>query len=177
MKNNLEVGGYGRVIIITGMQYGSEGKGSIASYLAPIVSMGVRSGAANAGHTIYYNGRKYIMRQIPSVWINPRAQLVIGVGSLVSVDVLLDEIKMVENILGETLDGRLFIDQKAHVIQKNQIRREKKSGLAERIGSASATAGEGIGVAMADKVLRKTSCVQVKDIKVLQSYLADTVDM
>lgn len=177
MNNNSEVGKYGRVLIIAGMQYGSEGKGAIASYLAPIVSMGVRSGAANAGHTIYYGGRKYIMRQIPSVWINPYAQLVIGISSLVSIDILLNEIKMVENILGETLEGRLFIDQKAHVIQEDQIRRESKSGLAERIGSTSAMAGEGIGVAMADKVLRKASCLQVKDVKVLRPYIADTVDM
>ena len=56
----------GRVIVVTGMQFGSEGKGAITGYLSPIISLGIRTGAANAGHTVYYDGRAYVMRQLPT---------------------------------------------------------------------------------------------------------------
>ena len=49
---------HGKVIIIAGMQYGSEGKGHTTSYLSLIVSAGVRTGATNAGHTIYFKNQK-----------------------------------------------------------------------------------------------------------------------
>lgn len=169
------VGSCGRVFIVVGMQYGSEGKGAITEYLAPIMSMGVRSGAANAGHTIYYNGKKFIMRQIPATWMNSSAKLVIGVGSLISLDILLEEIELLSNFTN--IRDRLFIDGNAHVITDEQIASEKETDLALRIGSTSASASEGIGIAMADKVLRKASCVQAKDEPQLRSYITDTVDL
>ena len=169
------VGSYGRVFVVTGMQYGSEGKGAITEYLSPIVGMGVRSGAANAGHTIYYNGKRFVMRQIPSVWMNQSAKLVIGVGSLISLDILLEEIELLSKFAN--IRDRLFIDGNAHVITDEQIASEKETDLALRIGSTSASASEGIGIAMADKVLRKASCVQAKDEPRLRSYIADTVDL
>lgn len=176
MKNwGDEVGSCGRVFIVTGMQYGSEGKGAITEYLTPIMGMGVRSGAANAGHTIHYNGKKFVMRQIPSVWMNPSAKLVIGVGALISMDILLDEIELLSKFTN--IKDRLFIDRNAHVITNEQIMAEKETDLALRIGSTSASAREGIGIAMADKILRKECCVQAKDEPRLCSYLTDTVDL
>lgn len=165
----------GRAIIIVGMQYGSEGKGAITTYLAPLASLGVRSGAANAGHTVYYQNRKFVMRQIPSVWINQMAKLVIGRGALISLDVLLKEIEMVNGF--SEIKDRLFIDSRAHVITEKQIKEEQATDLAARIGSTSAISGEGIGTAMADKVLRKPYCIQAKDIPELKPYLSDTVDL
>ena len=85
-------GCFGTVTIIVGMQYGSEGKGAITFYLAPGECLGVRSGGANAGHTIYYKNRKFIMRQIPSVWINPSAKLVLSAGAIINLDVLLKKL-------------------------------------------------------------------------------------
>lgn len=165
----------GKILAIVGMQFGSEGKGAIASYLAPTVSMGVRSGAANAGHTIYYRGRKFIMRQIPSAWIKPEAILVIGAGSIISPEILLKEIEDISQFLG--VKERLHIDYRAHVITPEQIRQEQDTDLALRIGSTSALSGEGIGAAAADKVLRKSSCLQAKDCPELKPYLSDTVDL
>lgn len=165
---------FGEVWIVIGIQLGSEGKGAITNYLSPAVSLGVRSGAANAGHTFYYQG-KQVMRQIPSVWTNPLADLVIGRGALISLDVLLAEIEFIEKII--PIRHRLFIDPNAHVITEEQIEREAKSDLAKRIGSTSATSREGIGTAAADKVLRKESCLQAKNSAPLRKYLADTIDM
>ena len=164
-----------KLIVVVGMQYGSEGKGAIISYLAPIVNMGIRSGAANAGHTIYFQNRKFVMRQLPVVWTNPTAKLVIGAGAIISPDVLLNEIEYVGRF--SKIKDRLFIDYRAHVITPDQIQEEQKTDLALRIGSTSATAREGIGVAAANKVLRKSSCIQAKDFPELKPYLSDTVEL
>lgn len=166
---------FGRAIIVVGMQYGSEGKGAITSYLAPIASIGVRSGATNAGHTIYFNDQKFVMRQIPSAWINPLAKLVIGAGAIISLDILLEEIKLLSRYTNIT--DRLYIDKKAHIVTKYQKTREQKTDLSKRISSTSATSGEGIGMTASDKVLRRASCIQAKDQKILTPFLADTVDM
>ena len=165
----------GRIIMVVGMQYGSEGKGAITSYLTPGISLGVRTGAANAGHTIYHRNQPFVMRQIPCAWTNPLAQLVLGRGAIISLDILLEEIKTISKF--SNIKNRLFIDHSAHVITKAQIQAEQKTDLALRIGSTSATSKEGIGTATADKVLRKESCLQAKDVPELENYLADTVDL
>ncbi|MDA2936134.1 adenylosuccinate synthetase [Patescibacteria group bacterium AH-259-L05] len=172
---NPDKDGYGRVIAVVGLQYGSEGKGAIVSYLSPCASVGIRTGAPNAGHTIYYKGRKFVMRQIPCVWINPYAKLVIGRGALINLDILLKELRSVSQF--SRIKDRLFIDHNAHVITNEHVRAEQNTDLAVRIGSTSATSGEGIGVAAADKILRKSSCVQARDVDQLKKYCADTVDM
>lgn len=166
--------GQGKLFVVTGMQFGSEGKGAIASYLAPVMSLGVRFGAANAGHTIYFRGEKFIMRQIPTTWVNPDAKLAIGVGAMISLPLLLEEIALIGRYL--PIRERLFIDRNAHVVQEEHIESEAEGDLAERIGSTSAFSREGIGAATAAKVLRDASCVQVKDVPELRRYAADTVD-
>lgn len=166
---------FGQVWTVFGMQYGSEGKGAITSYLAPIPGIGIRTGASNAGHTLYYKGKEFIMRQLPSSWVNPQAKLVIGRGALISMDVLMKEVENLEEIT--SIRDRLFIDDKAHVITEDQIREEMESDLAERIGSTSAQSGEGIGQAQADKVMRDAGCVQAEDVDVLQPFVCNTVQM
>ena len=165
----------GRLFSVVGMQFGSEGKGAITAYLAPIMGMGVRTGAANAGHTIYHLGKRHVMRQVPSVWTNPTAELVIGIGAMISLDVLLEEIAAIEQIL--PMRHRLFIDSRAHVITADQIKRESTGDLAERIGSTSARAREGIGIASADKVLRSADVLRAQDVSELRPYCCDTVDL
>lgn len=166
---------FGRAIAIVGMQFGSEGKGAIASYLAPVITAAVRIGASNAGHTIHFGGRSYLMRQVPCSWVNPLTKLVIGVGAVISLPILLKEVEEVHRAL--PIKQRLYIDGRAHVITADQIRREAGLGLAERIASTSARSGLGIGMAMSDKVLRSEDCVQAKDVPELRQYLADTVDL
>lgn len=164
----------GRLFVVVGMQFGSEGKGAITSYLAPIMGMGVRTGAANAGHTMYHCGKRYVMRQIPSVWTNPLAELVIGVGAMISLPILLAEISAIEKVL--PIRHRLSIDPRAHVITDEQIARESEDDLGARIGSTSARAREGIGVASADKVLRSADVVRAGDVPSLRPYCSDTVE-
>ena len=105
----------GRVIIVVGMQYGSEGKGAITSYM------------------IYHKNQKFVMRQIPSTWVNPYAKLVIGVGAIIDLGVLIAEIKLISRFTD--IKNRLYIDGNAHVVTERQRRHEKKTDLARRIGS------------------------------------------
>jgi len=165
----------GKAIAIVGLQFGSEGKGAISSYLAPITSTTVRIGAANAGHTVIYKNKAYVMRQIPCGWVNPLTKLVVGISSLISLPVLLQEIKIIETIL--PLRNRLFIDAHAHVITENQIQREMKTGLADRIASTSAKSGLGIAMAAVDKILRSSECKMAKDIPELKEYIIDTSEL
>ncbi|HXK38392.1 MAG TPA: adenylosuccinate synthetase [Candidatus Paceibacterota bacterium] len=165
----------GRAIAIVGLQFGSEGKGAIAAYLSAAASVCVRIGAANAGHTVMYNGVPYVMRTIPCGWVNPLTKLVIGISSIISLPVLLKEITLIEKI--EPIRHRLFIDAHAHVITDAQIRDEQATTLAERISSTSAKSGLGIGMAMSDKVMRSDRCTFAKDIPVLRPFIVDTVEL
>jgi len=164
----------GVLTFIVGMQFGSEAKGSIVQHLAPGVSNAVRTGAVNAGHTIYHQGEVHIMRQLPAAWTNPNTQLVIGAGALISPNVLMKEIAACERII--PIKNRLLIDRNAHIITEDQIIDESAQDLAERIGSTSSRGREGIGVAMADKVLRSARSIQAKDFDLLKQFTTNTAD-
>lgn len=166
---------YGRVFVVVGMQYGSEGKGAVAAYLSALVSVAVRTGAANAGHTIYHQGRRFVMQQLPVAWVNPVARLVIGAGALISKEILLREIEMVDSVV--PVRKRIYIDRAAHVITGAQVVDELKTDLASRIGSTSARSSEGIGTARAAKVMRRADCLTAAQVPELTPYLADTVDL
>lgn len=159
----------GVLTFIIGMQYGSEAKGSIVNYLAPLTTNAVRSGAPNAGHTIYHKGVPHIMRQIPCSWTNPDTKLFIGPGSLISPDILFDEIAMIEKYM--PIRDRLTIDPQAHIISHAQIEDEQSLHLAERIGSTSARGREGIGIAMADKILRSERSLLAKNFEPLAPFI------
>lgn len=161
----------GTIIPVTGLQFGSESKGEIAAYICTIASMIVRTGAANAGHTI----GPYIMRQIPCGCIHPHVKLVIGKGAQISLHVLLPEIEMIEKVL--SIKRRLYIDAHAMVITQDQIDRERATGLASAIASTSAKAGLGIGIAAADRAMRDPRCMFAKDVPELKDYISDTIPL
>jgi len=105
---------------ILGLQYGSEGKGKITSYLSKEYKAIVRSGGPQAGHTFYHKNIKYINRQIPcGVFSN--CSLYIPSGALINLKVLEDEIKRY------SLDSKkLFIDNNALIITSEHIKKEKE---------------------------------------------------
>ena len=165
------------VCALVGGQFGSEGKGLIVGHIAKHYTAHVRVGAANAGHTLYtWNGdyrvedpdpvgtyEKHVMQQVPcAAYANPHARLYIGPGALISPDILGREIGLLWRWrLRRNLSmPPLLIDSRAHVIQEEHIEREQESTLAERIGSTSTIAREGIGAAQAARAMRDESCVQ-----------------
>lgn len=173
---------------VVGAQFGSlsEGKGLIVGHLAKDYDVHVRVGAANAGHTIYTDkygasleadpgataiGReKHVMQQIPcAAYANPSATLVIGPGAVISMDVFIDEFVRLSEWCQANGVRRpaIHVDHRAHVIQQEQIDDEQTTGLAERIGSTSTIAREGIGTAAADRLLRAERCVTVAQDAIL----------
>ena len=166
------------IAALVGGQYGSEGKGLIAGHIGKRFGCHVRVGAANAGHTVVVDGSPFVLQQIPcAAYTSPNSRLVVGPGAVISEEILLREIEentqwRLDNDL-PSLD--LYIDRRAHVITDLMIEREQESDLAERIGSTSTIAKEGIGTATAARAMRDSECVVAADVDSLQDWISDTV--
>jgi adenylosuccinate synthase len=159
------------VDVLVGGQYGSEGKGNIAQYLAPEYEVLVRVGGPNAGHKVFRSGAEpYTFRQLPSGYLGNRdAMLVIGAGAVIGLDTLLREIAE----LAIPFD-RLLIDRQAMIIDASDVEWEEKT-LKGAIGSTA----QGIGRATARKILNRVPETDVKlarDIPQLKHYVGDTVE-
>lgn len=104
------------VSVIVGTQWGDEGKGRIVDLLSEHADFAVRfNGGNNAGHTIIVNGKKYPFHLIPSGILHPKTTAVIGNGVVLDLEVLISEIKMLEED-GLKLKNKLFISDKCHLI-------------------------------------------------------------
>jgi len=158
--------------ILIGGQYGSEGKGNVAHYLAPEYDVLVRVGGPNAGHQVFVgrDAKPYTFRQLPSGYLgNQDATLVIGAGAVVGLDILLREI----GELSIPYD-KLIIDHQAMIIDPTDIEWEVGT-LKGAIGSTA----QGIGAATARKILYRrpdTSVKLAKDIPALKRYIGDSVE-
>lgn len=155
------------ISIVVGGQFGSEGKGKVAHYLAQEMkaSFAVRCGGPNSGHTVIdENGNARIFQQLPTAAILPKVNLAICAGSYIDLDILFKEMK--ETGLEA---GRLFIDPEAVIITDELKRREAESGLVKRIGST----GSGTGTAVSARINREDSLLFAKDIEKLKPFIAD----
>lgn len=135
---------------LVGLQWGSEGKGKIAGVLAHFYDAAVRTGAPNAGHTVEYNGKKYVMRSIPCGFGNPATKLFVGPGGLINLEVLAKELEQFPDG-GKEILSRLYFDRNAGVISHADIEEEETVSMNSKNGSTA----EGVGVAQAKKVLRR----------------------
>jgi adenylosuccinate synthase len=136
------------VDVIVGGEYGSEGKGNVASYIAPEYQLLVRIGGPNAGHKVYTaSGEEFAHRLLPSGTLATDAPLLIGPGAVLDVDTLTDEIARCNAVAPESVDAeRLSIDPKAMIISSADVRAEKD--LKAAIGST----GKGVGAATARRI-------------------------
>ena len=135
----------GNVDVLVGLQWGSEAKGKIVAHLASEYKAMIRSGGPQAGHTFYYEGRKYVNRQIPC-GVFSDCSLYVAPAGIVNLEVLEDEIMRYDLI-----PERLMIDRNVMVITKEHVKSEQESSLKERLASTC----EGVGAAYVDKVWRK----------------------
>ena len=145
----------GKLIVVVGGQFGSEGKGSIVGYLArtePKKVLVIRVGGPNAGHTVYDHGRRYAMRQVPVGFVNPRASLAIGPGSEIDENVLHNEVQNLEHA-GFLIRDRLYIDPSATILEPSHIAQGEQQ---RRRGST----GKGVGVVRAERVRRRAETVR-----------------
>lgn len=134
----------GKLTVLVGGQYGSEGKGAIAKHIAFDYNVHVRVGSPNAGHTIYWDGEKHVMQSIPCGWINPDAVIVIGRGALLNMRQLVKEIVHIQQWYPHFLD-RLYIDENAGVLSERF--HEQEGGVNGEMHRRIGSTGEGVGPA------------------------------
>ncbi len=141
-------------IAVLGAQWGDEGKGKIVDMLTPHFAAVARyQGGHNAGHTVYVDGRKFVLHLIPSGILHPGVTCVIGNGVVIDPQALFKEVDELAG-LGISVDGRLLVSEKAHVIlpyhRELDVLSEARRGE-RKIGTTS----RGIGPAYEDKIGRR----------------------
>jgi adenylosuccinate synthase len=150
-----------RNVVVVGTQWGDEGKGKIVDWLTEQAQGVVRfQGGHNAGHTLVIDGRKTILRLIPSGILRPEVACYIGNGVVLSPAALLAEIDELQ-AAGVDVPSRLRVSGNCPLILDYHIAldkaREERKG-AGKIG----TTGRGIGPAYEDKVARRA--VRAQDL-------------
>ena len=141
-------------IAVLGAQWGDEGKGKIVDLLTPHFSIVARyQGGHNAGHTVYANGRKFVLRLLPSGILHEGSTCVIGNGVVIDPQALFAEIDEIAAV-GINAGNRLLISDKAHLIlpyhRELDLLSEARRGE-RKIGTTS----RGIGPAYEDKIARR----------------------
>lgn len=152
------------VTVVVGGFYGDEGKGKMISYLAAADDPDIvaRGGAGpNAGHTIRRGDRTYKIRMLPSGFLNPRSQVLVGPGVVVNPALLLREIE--EFGAGD----RAFVDRNCGIIEQSHMDADSGSHLGKKIGST----GSGTGPANAARAMRTLRLA--RDVESLSHITAD----
>lgn len=158
----------GYVDVIVGGQYGSEGKGQIAAFLAGEYDLLVRVGGPNAGHRVFEIPEPYTHHQLPSGTRKAEsAKLLVGPGAVLKIDKLLKEIGDCQVDF-----RRLRIDRGAMVISEEDVKNE--DALVSGIGST----GQGVGVATARRIVERSPKTKLaKDIPELKPYMCNALDV
>lgn len=143
----------GKIDVLLGLQWGDEGKGKVVDVLTPKYDVVARfQGGPNAGHTLEFEGQKYVLRSIPSGIFQGDKVNIIGNGVVLAPDLFMNEAKELETS-GHQLKNRLHISKKAHLIMPTHrlldaaneaLKGDKKVG----------TTGKGIGPTYTDKTSR-----------------------
>ncbi|MDA7857908.1 adenylosuccinate synthase [bacterium] len=139
-------------LVVVGTQWGDEGKGKVVHLLAENADYIIRyQGGNNAGHTVVFDGKEFILHLVPSGILEPGKKVVIASGVVVDPQALIEEIRFLEG-KGIKVKGRLFVSDSCHIILPyhrfmDQFRETQKIG---KIG----TTRKGIGPSYADKVSR-----------------------
>lgn len=156
------------VDVVIGGQFGSEGKGQIAAYLAPEYDCLIRVGGPNAGHKVYQEPTPHTFHLIPSgSHRNKKATIVIGPGAVVNLELLLKEISFFD------VGQRIIIDENATVITNKDITDEQN----ESIGSTK----KGVGAATANNLFKNrllgSEKHKAKNYPQLKPYMGDAFEV
>jgi len=141
------------VDVILGLQWGDEGKGKIVDYFAPAYDMIARfQGGPNAGHTLYVDGKKIVLHQIPSGIFRENKTNLIGSGVVLDAVILQKECEAVTSF-GVDFRKSLYVSERTHLILPTHRAIDRASEAAkgrEKIGSTL----KGISPAYMDKTGR-----------------------
>lgn len=143
----------GKIDALLGIVFGDEGKGKVVDYFTPKYDIVARfAGGPNAGHTIIFDGKKFVLRSIPSGIFNDNTLNIIGNGCVIAPDLFYIEAKELENA-GYDIRKRLHISKRAHLILPTHRALDRAYETLKgknKIG----TTGKGIGPAYSDKAAR-----------------------
>lgn len=152
-------------IIVIGGFFGDEGKGKIVSHLVredepAIVARG--GVGPNAGHTVKVDDEEFGTRMTPSGFFYEDCELLIGAGTLVDPNVLLEEIEKLR------IEDQIGVDKRCAIITEQHINKDQKT---ERLSEDIETTGTGCGPANAERAMR--SIDQARDVPELDEYTVD----
>jgi adenylosuccinate synthase len=148
-----------RNVVVIGSQWGDEGKGKVVDWLTEHAQGVVRfQGGHNAGHTLVINGKKTVLRLIPSGILRPNVACYIGNGVVLSPDALLKEIDELETA-GVDVKSRLRISEVCPLILPYHVAIDHAREAAKGKGKIGTT-GRGIGPAYEDQVARRALRLQ-----------------
>lgn len=142
-----------KVDVLLGLQWGDEGKGKVVDVLTPRYDVVARfQGGPNAGHTLEFDGKKYVLRSIPSgVFQNEKTNL-IGNGVVLDPVLFMEEAEALCES-GIDLKRTLKLSKKAHLILPTHRLLDAANEAAKGAGKIGTT-GKGIGPTYTDKVAR-----------------------
>ena len=142
-----------KVDVVLGLQWGDEGKGKVVDVLTPNYDVIARfQGGPNAGHSLHFNGEKFVLHTVPSGIFREGSMNIIGNGVVIDPAILAEEIAQIE-ATGVDICSRLQISKRAHLILPTHRVLDAASEAAKgktKIGSTL----KGIGPAYMDKTGR-----------------------
>jgi adenylosuccinate synthase len=140
-------------LVVIGAQWGDEGKGKAVDFLAEKAELVLRySGGANAGHTVVVEGQTYKFHLVPSGVLNPGKTVVLGIGMVVDLATLFEELAQLEQA-GIPWKGRVLLSDRAHVVlpRYKEMDQTRDRARPRPLG----TTGRGIGITYALKAFRE----------------------
>ena len=143
----------GKVDALLGIVFGDEGKGKVVDYFTPRYDVVARfAGGPNAGHTIIFEGKKFVLRSIPSGIFDEGKVNIIGNGCVIAPDLFMAEAQELETA-GYTLTNRLHISRRALLILPTHRVLDRAYEAAKGKNKVGTT-GKGIGPTYSDKAAR-----------------------
>ena len=140
-------------IVVVGSQWGDEGKGKIVDVLTPKYKyIGRFQGGPNAGHTLEFDNKKFVLHTIPSGIFRDGALNIIGNGVVIDPVILKEEIVKLEKV-GVPVIDRLIFSKKAHLILPTHRLIDQASELSKGKNKIGSTL-KGIGPTYMDKTGR-----------------------
>ncbi|UKJ89356.2 adenylosuccinate synthase [Theileria orientalis] len=144
-----------KVILISGMQWGDEGKGKLVSHLSPDFDLFARyNGGHNSGHEVMIDNVAYKLHLLPCGSLSRRALNVLGNGVVIHLESLIREIETLKKA-GISIENRLFISERAHLIFDFHIELDKGNEAdLRKYASKIGTTKRGIGPSYSTKCAR-----------------------
>ncbi len=141
------------VAVVVGMQWGDEGKGKIIDLLSEEADIVARyQGGHNAGHTICFDDKQFVLHLIPSGIFHPGKLCVIGNGVVIDPAALVEEMEQLKEA-GVDLEAQLVLSDRANIILPYHSTSDKSRESESRFQKIGTT-GRGIGPSYADKIAR-----------------------